>query len=284
MKKNDCIEESERKTQDEGVVADYDGEASNRAKLVEAMGDDFVESKSEVVGIDGKMSNFWYHYKWHVIFGACILLFIAVGISQLMNNNPNDVTALYVGPASIDENGVTSALSEMLTTDENNNGKKRAAVIGIELYSASQVDELVAKKKAEGASYPYYDQGANDEAYRDYQSYLYLGEFGVMFLDPTLYSELKEAGALARLDEVFDSVPSEALDEYGIRLYDTEFCNYYSAFKSMPEDTVLCLRAVGGTDKTSVKNYERNKSLLIDIMSFDYPEGYVGEKSESVTE
>lgn len=277
MKKKDGIEEGERKIQDMSAVADYDGETSNRAKLVEAMGEEFEDTESKPVGIDGRMSNFWYHYKWHVIFGVCTLIFIFVGVSQLMNNNPNDITAMYVGPAAIDENGITNALSEMLTTDVNENGKNRAAVIGIELYSAKQIDELVKKRKAEGASYPYYDQGVNDEAYRDYQSYLYLGEFGVMFLDPTLYNELKEEGALARLDEVFDSVPSEAADEYGIRLYGTKFGNYYSAFKTMPEDTILCLRAAGGEDKTSQKNYERNKSLFCDIMNFEYPEGYIAK-------
>lgn len=280
MKNKNRIEDSERKTQDMSVVADYDGEGSNRAKLVEAMGDDYEEPEKTPTGIDGKMSNFWYHYKWHVIFGTCILAFLLVGASQLMNNNPYDVAAMYVGPASIDEKGISDALTEMLTDDSNGNGKKNALITGIEYYTATRLDELIAKKKSEGASYPYYDQNANDSAYRDFQSNLYIGEYGVMFLDSIIYEDLKNEGSLVKLEDSLGYCPDEALDDYGIKLYDTKFCKYYSAFKTMPEETVLCLRAVGSanamspSEKAAQKTFERNKALFVDIMSFEYPEGF----------
>lgn len=280
MKNKNFIEDSERKVQDMSVVADYDGETSNRAKLVEAMGDDYEESPKTPTGIDGKMSNFWYHYKWHVIFGVCIVAFILVGVSQLMNNNPYDVATMYVGPASIDEKGISSALTDMLTDDSNGNGKKYASVTGIEYYTATRLDELIAKKKNEGASYPYYDQNANDSAYRDFQSNLYIGEYGVMFLDSIIYEDLKAEGSLVKIEDALGYLPEEAVDDYGIKLYDTKFCNYYSAFKTMPEDTVLCLRNVGSvnamssSEKATQKTFERNKGLLVDLMNFEYPEGF----------
>lgn len=282
MKKKTRIEDSERKTQDMSAVAEYDGSSSNSAKYVEATGNDYVETETPPVGIDGKMANFWYHYKWHTIIGLCVLVFIYIGVSQLMNNNPADVTAMYAGPAALNTAEFNNALTEMLSEDYNGNGKKHAYLHDIQLYSDGQLAELVEQLKEAGAEYPYYDRTVNAQAYQDFQSYIFLGEYGVLFLDPALFEQVKESNALVRLDEVFEEIPDSAIDDYGIRLYDTKFCNYYSVFKSMPSDTVLCLRAATAPNglfsskKQADKNFDRNKAFFIDLMSFEYPEGFEG--------
>lgn len=253
MKKKNIIDESERKTQDMSAVADFDGESSNRAKLVEAFGDDYEETKPGPVTVDGVMANFWYHYKWHTIISAFVLVFLVIGIIQLRSNNPSDVTALYAyeGPdlESVVSISMGNAFSEALTTDTNNNGKIRAYVLAVSAYS-------------------------------DFQQYLLTGEMGVMLLGQSYYDEMKNAGGLARLDDIFDQIPEGAIDEYGIRLSETKIAKYYSCFKYLPEDVVLCLRVQGAPSVMHVskskieKMYEKNKSFFVDIMNFEYPEGF----------
>ena len=64
-----------------------------------------------------------------------------------------------------------------------------------------------------------------------------------MLLDPWLYENLKNGNQayLCTLESVLVTVPKAAMDEYGIRLGDTEWYRLYPVLANLPEDTVLCL-------------------------------------------
>ena len=54
--------------------------------------------------------------------------------------------------------------------------------------------------------------------------------------------EVQNLKKLAKpLNELFDSIPGGAFDDYAIRLADTEVYQYYDALKVLPEDTLIIM-------------------------------------------
>ena len=104
MKKKDYeITEEERKTQDMSVVAEYNGEVSNRAKLVQYEGDDYDDTPVKDESFKGKADNFWYHHKWHVVIAAAVLFVAVISIFQFIEKGKNktDLSVMYAGPVDI---------------------------------------------------------------------------------------------------------------------------------------------------------------------------------------
>ena len=282
MSRKERIDESERKTQNENAVADYDGEASNRAKLVEVYGDDFVETEAAPETVDSRFANFWYHYKWHTIIGLVVLAFLFIGITQLRTNDPADAMSLYAGEGNINEyaESISKALGEMLTTDANGNGKKRVVFEPFTVISQKKLDEEEKALPYGQNIYDIYDLKLNEQNYQGFKDRVFQGECGVMFLSPDLYEEAREEGALIPLADVLDEVPASAADEYALKLCECDFYKYYSAFQSMPEDTVVCLRNYSDVQglfvfkKAGKMTLEKNKSFFRDLVSFTLPEGF----------
>ncbi len=287
MERERLTEEEKKKRQDENAVADYDGEKSNRAKYVETVGDDYVDTPVEDKTLEGRMGNFWYHYKWHVIIGLFVAVLLFVGITQLLDKEKIDVSVMYAGPAVI--NGdiyteVSDSLSQLLETDVNGDGKKTVYLYPFTYMSDAQVEAEMKKWEDEGIHDVSFDKQANEQAHSNFNNMVFTGECGVMFLDESLFKQVKDAGGLVTLESVLGEAPEGALDEYGIRLSEVDAYEFLDILHVMPEDTVLCLRGpstVGGvfsSKKEATKIFEANKSYFIDIMSFKLPEGYVNSE------
>ena len=46
------------------------------------------------------LDNFWYHYKWHVLVGLFIAVFLFVSIGQMVDKEKVDVYIMYAGPTA----------------------------------------------------------------------------------------------------------------------------------------------------------------------------------------
>ncbi len=284
MEREKLTEEEKKLRQDEGAVADYDGEKSNRAKYVEKIGDDYVDTPVEDRSLEGKMGNFWYHYKWHVIIGLFVAVLLFVGVTQMKNKEEFDLSVMYAGTAVVNGdtyNEVSNALSQLLKTDVNGDGKKSVYLYPFTYYSDAQVEAEMKKWEDEGIHDVSFDKQANEQAHVNFNNMVFTGESGVMFIDESLFEQVKEAGGLVTLESVLGTTPEGALDEYGIRLSELDAYEFLTALQVMPEDTVLCLRGpstVGGvfsSKKEAERIFETNKNYFIDVMSFKLPEGYV---------
>ena len=130
-KNNDnVITDEERKTQDAGAVAEYNGEKSNRAKVVDFIGDDYEDVPVKDDSLMGRVGNFFYHYKWYLIIGALFLLIGIVGFRQmaLSGKTKADLSVLYAGDARFaggDEDAVMNALSSILKEDIDGDGERK---------------------------------------------------------------------------------------------------------------------------------------------------------------
>ena len=95
------------------------------------------------------------------------------------------------------------------------------------------------------------------------------GEYSILLIDPAQYQRLLELGRLRKLSDMFASILTCAIDEYGVRFSETALYHTSEEFGKLPKDTVLCMLSanVFGSKTT----YARMTELFI-VMATDYHE------------
>lgn len=242
---------------------------SNAMKVIRGTGDTVEAKEVSHLGEKkvGRLENFWYHHKWHagIIIGAVIIA--AVFIIQALSHKTPDVYIMYAGPGSMVgrqyekfEETVKSVMD-----DYDKNGYCAISFTDNTYLTKEQID---ARRKM-GLNI---DVNANSAAYERFQMEIGSGEHMLCMLDPALYEEVKAVQGFVPLTEVFGDMPKGAVDEYGIRLGDTEFYKSNPDIGFLPADTVLAMRVKPHLSfKTEEKldaYEERHHQLLRDIVNF----------------
>lgn len=190
-----------------------------------------------------KSENFWYHYKWHTIAAAFILLVAVMIVTSLLEKDEPDTLIYYGGPAYFSENAVASvenAFEQVMAKDFNDDGKIIAQLITTTVLSGDQIATKVMDAREEGELLFMGDLSAADSEYR--QEILY-GQGIICLLDYAHYEESNER--FQRFDKLFASedLPEGMLpDGKGVLLKDTAFGKYFEVFDGLPDDTVLCIK------------------------------------------
>lgn len=225
------------------------------------------ENKIQMTFIQ-KLENFWYHYKWHTLFGIFAAVVAAVCISQCAGRSEPDAMVMYVGeiknmliPAQ--DSRDQSLEDDVMREDYNGDGEKKVEVF-----------QLIIPVVEVGGEYDYDDavaQTNNTERQRMYTE-VATGVSVVYLLHPYIYEEIKSMGVLCPLEEVLDDVPEYAIDEYGVPIkeliaYRTTNLRYY------PEDCIVCIRRERTKDRNSVnpddhEYYESNVNFFRDVINY----------------
>ncbi len=190
-----------------------------------------------------KSENFWYHYKWHTIAAAFILLVAVMIVTSLLERDEPDTLIYYGGPAYFSENAVgavENAFRQIMASDFNGDGKIIAQLITTTVLSGDQIATKVMDAREEGELLFMGDTAAADSEYR--QEILY-GQGIICLLDYAHYLESNER--FQRFDKLFESeiLPDGMLpDGKGVLLKDTAFGRYFEVFDGLPDDTVLCIK------------------------------------------
>lgn len=198
-----------------------------------AGGDIRIESRFAVW-----FENFWYHYKWRTI-GALFLAFVlTVCVTQCVRKEKIDVVVMYAGPYLYSGNEmlvVKDELNAVMPSDFNGDGERITGLVTYQIMTEEQL--LDYKKQVEGGVDPSYftTQASNCS------SYLMTGECAILLVDESLFSSLRDADRLRRLEEMFPSLPSSAIDAYGIDFTQTALAKNSEQLGKLPEGTVLCL-------------------------------------------
>lgn len=220
-----------------------------------------------------KADNFWFYNKWKIIIAAFAVIVLGVCIWQSCTKENYDATLMYAGPydeINTKENfiAVQNALNAAIPEDIDGNGEKSCDIVTLIIYSNDQIEEM-KKTAASESKKIYVNAEMNNQELQKFDQLILAGEYSVCLLDPTLYERVKTAGGFRRLDEVLDSTPDCANDEYSIRFADTEFAKYFGVFGKFPPDTLLCLRTqsnFGG--KTADAKYDTSISFFKSIAEF----------------
>lgn len=228
-------------------------------------------------GADDFWGNFWYHHKWKTI-GICILTVILVICTlQMCTKEPYDVYLLYAGPSFLsanEERSVQDAVKQIMP-DYNEDGHMGVLLSNFNYLTDAQIAERLAMAEADGVEV-HMDYMANATVLNQFELEVMSGESVVYLLDPALYAYVREAGGLLPLAEVLGEKPANAVDDYGIRLSDTELYDTFSVLQLFPEDTVLCIRRVStmaifkGKDKTE-RMHAYHVDLFTRMVTFEAP-------------
>lgn len=185
-----------------------------------------------------KLENIWYHYKLRILLiAAFALIFIICGI-QLFTRTSYDLFSLYAGSANInvsDTGKVTYSGMEKSFREISDDPDLEVTIQCFTWVNPS----LAEKYRDEGY---YFNLQQNEDAKRNVLTAIANGKCSILLLDPDLYEECVENGALAKLSDTLGYTPDFALDEYGVRLKECDFGRYFAGFKDLPDETVLCLR------------------------------------------
>lgn len=219
------------------------------------------------------LDNFWYHYKWHVLVGLFIVIFLIVAVGQMVNKEKVDAYVMYAGPTSfmpseIDE--MQKAFKEIMP-DLNGDGKKIVEFINIVYMNDEDIEKNKKQAEIDGVEYkPDLEFIAQQK--QKYKLQLAAGDAYILLLDPDTYSEDYEIGMYNKLSEL--GIESEyAYDDSSLKFKETDYGKFYPVFEKLPEDTLLTFRALNVTGeargKSEQKKYDNQLELMKKMLEFE---------------
>lgn len=253
---------------------------SNRARMIRARFKD--EEETEPIIVKGKFwENFWYHHKWPVIL-VCAFLVIGIILAVQIAGKVNvDIYVLYAGPdyISVNQNGKFCSIMQEVMNDYDGNGDKKVVLNDMIFMSTEQMQEVESLAQAMDEDIML-DKQSNSQTEQSFIYEVMAGDTLLCILAEDQYKMVLSGGGFTPLSEIFDEIPTGAIDEYGIRFSETKFCKFYSDAQIFPEDSVIALRRISTMNQIRNKerleeSLENHKDVFKRIVQFEYPEGYV---------
>lgn len=247
-----------------------------------------MDEKVEKIGADvrmhfrtnEKMENFWYHYKWHTIVAAFVVIVGVILTLQLCTKVDYDLHILYAG----DKNIKTTSLSgdgkseysdlisalELVGFDENSDGN-----VNINLQKLYILGEKAFEEAVKDVQDPMQKASLESEMQKNYESlynYLMFGDYYLCFLSEDVffeYEEQFEESVFAPLSGyVKDGVEYSYANERGIYISSLEMYEA-TALSLLPPDTVVCIRLPGVLGaRDDGKAYSAAENLLKKILGY----------------
>lgn len=221
------------------------------------------------------LDNYWYHYKWPTVITAALAIIIVIMAAQFVGRDKFDLSILYAGPLDITPNqtrDVENETAKLLAEDLNGDGKKNCQLASFYLLTEEQISAVQAEYDEREELY-FVNRSELASTRQKFTNQISAGDASVMLLDPYWYETLKKQDLIVPLNEILDSVPDYAQDEYSVRFADTPFAKFFTATQVFPDDTVLCLRRMpitsAFTGKSSAeKQYGCSKELFRAFVGF----------------
>lgn len=215
-------------------------------------------------------NNYWYYYKWKVIIAAFLIFVLIFCTVQACSNTEDDIVVIYAGEflsTSLEVPNIEGALSSVLPEDYSGDGKKTVSMSMMTVYSEERIVELEKQDIV-------IHRPTNDSEVGKFQDLIVTGEYNLCLLDPWLYETVRKQGGFAKLSDVLGYTPDSAVDEYAVRLSDTEFGQYFAGVNAMPEDTYVCLRTPGALQSMiggKSEKFDQAAALFKAIVEFKAP-------------
>lgn len=215
-------------------------------------------------GFLGWLENFWYHYKWPTLIVAFAVVVISVCIWQSATKEKEDIVIVYAGPnyLTVEESASLAELfGEILPYDFDENGRKHASMSMYQIYSEDQIKEIAAETDDAGNHTGYVDLSRNTNEKNTYENYRMTGESCIYLLDPWLYESITDKRYLCPLADSTGERPVGAIDDYAVRLGDTELYKKYGVAQLLPADTVICIMSPfvwGGSSDEDRYQFEKD--------------------------
>lgn len=220
-----------------------------------------MEAK-EKLSVKEWFEHIWYYYKWLIILGGLVVIFLVIAFFQLILKPDADVHIMYIGKGSISVKGVNDLTKtvESLIDDYNNDGKKVCDYIDLAALAEEESGEV-------------FNADFNAAAIARFEVEIRSGDSVIFLMNEYYFKEAMEIGVLAKLSDVLDStaMPEKTYNEYGVYLKDLDL---YKApgFNSLPANTILCIRRSPENDtikyNRTMEVYTANKLCFQKLITY----------------
>ena len=196
-----------------------------------------------------RLENFWYHYKWHSIVAAFLIIAITVCTVQFCQRPDYDIYVMYAGGTELkmnSENGDMPEYQKALSSltryadDYDGNGETRVTLLNLFVPSEAEIEEIQSTGLDVNYSLIYNDsQTLNDN--------LVYGKYYLCFLSEYIFlkNSTSEAIPFEKISAyTADGVEYDYVGEYGIRLSSLAIYSR-DGIKNLPPNTVVCIRRLG---------------------------------------
>ena len=211
------------------------------------------------------LDNYWYHYKWHTIAIAFIVLVLGTCIIQFVTTPKSDIIFTYAGPkefvtAPEEKIAINTVLSEASNKIYGENS--RATLNSFLIYSKEQIKEIESELDENGKQKYVVDTAFNTREMNSFDEFSKSGASFILLLDPSVYQRLidqnGESERLVELSAIYGDTPKGSFDKYSVRLGDTKIYQTVPELRALPADTVVCLH---GKLILSTKQKDYDKQL-----------------------
>ncbi len=218
-----------------------------------------------------KISNFWFHYKWHSVVAVFVIIAVLVCSLQFCTKTSYDIQILYAGGKTIgktvDENGIAeietiiSAL-KTVSDDFDQNGEKTVTVANYYYLSQAEITALEEQAKDDGLESSGINYTLLTQDKQALSGMITSSEYYLCFISPAVYEAYKGTdGAMFLPLDSFKEINPSALfyqdTNNAILLSSLEFYSV-SGISLLPPDTLICIK----TPNYMASNDARHQELV----------------------
>ncbi len=212
------------------------------------------------------VENVWYHYKWIIIIGTVLLVFLAVSFYQCSTHGDPDVNILHVGPFYISPEAADQLEITMskLSSDYNGDGK----------FNMDILDITINKFGNESAGVDVTNYDIQQAGFTRFQTEIRAGDAVIYLLDEEFFKMCVADGLLTPIKDVVDDayLPENVIDGYGVYLSDLDAYEL-PGLNDVPSTAILCLRRMPKENETNFKNmgevWEGNCKTFVNIFKYE---------------
>ena len=223
-----------------------------------------------------RAENYWYHYKWHTVVAAFLVLVITVCSLQMCKKDEYDGFVMYAGAGEISKSSSDGDISDYAKSlsslkgyfsDTDESGSVGVSYLTLFLPSEDELRELESRDDY----YVDYSMISNSsEVFKDNMRY---STYYLVFLSEDWYFEYaeKSEGYFESLENFQLSDSANVAGEYGVYLSSLPIYAK-DGISSLPENTVVCLRRLSAVASTfdkreNEKAYSSAKEAFLKIIS-----------------
>ena len=227
-----------------------------------------------------KLENFWYHYKWHSIISAFLVVVLIICSFQMCTRTSYDVHILYAGTAKLEKTSSDGDISPYLGTvksfervskDFDENGSINVNLLDLFVMTNEEILEFYQNEDNAGKEINEIQIRDNTETL---ETTLLMSDYYVCFLSESLFLkyENQHNGALFAEISAYTNPDRdyEYASERGIYIRSLDFYGM-PYISDLPNDTVVCIRRLsdvsglfGGGE--AAESFRRAEILIREIL------------------
>ncbi len=197
--------------------------------------------------------NIWYHYKWLIIFGGLLIVFLLISLGQCSTNADPDVNILHVGPNYIspDEVDTIEEVLAGMSDDYNDDGDKNVSLLQVTI-------DKIGANTSNAINFDH-----NNDGFSRFQTEIRVGDAIIYFLDEEYFNICLEEGILTPFDDIIDDadMPENVISGCGVKFSDLD-ASTLPGLEAIPDTAILCLRqSPDETVKQNKINYGRSQEV-----------------------